>query len=84
MVSVCFATGHPKNTSLVNCISFDLCLLGFCHFLLTSECVSFGSLSLNTSFSGSLDLGTFLIHLFLEGLLTLLLGFSSMNLFSVS
>jgi len=52
----------------------------WCGLLFASESILFGSLSLDSSFTGSLDLGTFGVHLILESLLTLLLGLSFVDL----
>lgn len=78
------ASTHPKKTLPLKFGTIDLCLLCLSHFLLASEGVGFGCLSFNSSFSGSLDLGTFGVHLLLECLLTLLLRLCPVNLTSIS
>lgn len=47
---------------------------------LASESVSLGGDTLLSSFTSSLGLGTFGVHLFLEDTLTLFLGFSLVDL----
>ena len=59
-------------------------LLGLCCLLLASKSVGLRSLSLDTSLTGCLDLGTFGVHLVSQGLLTLLLSLGLVNLEIVS
>ena len=65
-------------------MSKHLCLLGLCSLLLAGKSVGLLRLTFDTSLTGSLDLGTFGVHLILESLLTLLLSLGLVNLLSVN
>merc|ERR1712137_577076 len=64
--------------------STTLRLLDLGCLLLTSEGVCLGGLSFDSPLTGSLDLGTSLVHLILEGLLTLLLSLGLVDVFDES